>query len=231
MKERFQDRIEAGSLLASRLPRYANRTDVLVLGLPRGGIPVAAEVAKKLHAPLDVFVVRKLGVPGHRELAMGAIASGGIRVLNDSIIFHLRIPEDIIDAVTDEERQELQRREVAYRGDSPRPDIHGKTVILVDDGIATGSTIRAAVQAVREAQPRRVIIAVPVAPLSTCAELEKIADEVVTLIAPREFYAVGEWYEEFSQTSDEEVTRMLQEARGRSEHAAAEWDATSHAHQ
>lgn len=213
MKDRFQDRVQAGELLGHRLKRYANRTDVLVLGLPRGGIPVAAEVAKRLNAPLDVFVVRKLGVPGHRELAMGAIATGGIHVLNQDIIFHLGLPGEIIEAVADEEREELQRREITYRGDDTPPEIRGKIIILVDDGIATGSTIRAAAQAVHQQQPRRLIIAVPVAPLSTCAELEKLADEVIVLIAPREFYAVGEWYEEFSQTSDEEVIRLLNEAR------------------
>jgi putative phosphoribosyl transferase len=212
MQIRFKNRVQAGELLSSRLQRYANRTDVLVFGLPRGGVPVAAEVAKKLNAPLDVFVVRKLGVPGHRELAMGAIATGGIRVLNQELIFHLGIPNDNIEAVTAEEHEELQRREIAYRGDESPPEIHGKIVILVDDGIATGSTMRAALQALRQQQPRRVIVAVPVAPLSICPELENLADEVIVLMAPREFYAVGEWYEEFSQTSDEEVTRLLNNA-------------------
>lgn len=217
MKERFRDRLEAGELLGSRLQRYANRQDVVVLGLPRGGVPVAAEVARKLNAPLDVFIVRKLGVPGHRELAMGAIASGGLRVLNEKIVYQLGIRDELIEAVADEENAELQRRELAYRGDEAPPEIHGKIVILVDDGIATGSTMRAAVQALHRQQPRRIIIAVPVAPFSTCVELEGLADEVVVLTAPHDFYAVGEAYEEFSQTSDEEVTRLLREARGLSE--------------
>jgi putative phosphoribosyl transferase len=214
MKERFRDRLEAGELLGSRLRRYANREDVIVLGLPRGGVPVAAEVARKLNAPLDVFIVRKLGVPGHRELAMGAIASGGRRVLNEKIIYQLGIPDEVIAAVAEQESEELHRREDAYRGDEPPPEIQGKIVTLVDDGIATGSTMRAALQALHRQQPRRVIIAVPVAPFSTCGELEGLADELVVLTAPHDFYAVGEAYEEFSQTSDEEVTRLLREARG-----------------
>jgi putative phosphoribosyl transferase len=213
MKDRFQDRIQAGELLATRLLRYANRGDVVVLGLPRGGIPVAAEIAKKLNAPLDVFVVRKLGVPGHRELAMGAIAGGGIRVLNQALIFHLCIPGDVIEMVADEERQELYRREAAYRGDAARVELDNKIVILVDDGIATGSTMLAAAEAITQKKPRRVVIAVPVAPHSAGSELQKVADEVVVLLSPREFHAVGEWYEEFSQISDEEVRAFLAEAR------------------
>lgn len=209
MRRLFHDRAQAGRLLAFELSRYANRKDVIVLGLPRGGVPVAHEVAARLHAPLDVFVVRKLGVPGHRELAMGAIATGGVRVLNHEILASLDISREALEAVAAAEEQELRRREQAYRGHGASPEIRGKTVILVDDGIATGSTMRAALAALRKQGPARVVVAVPTAAAASCQELQGQADEVVCLMTPRDFYAVGQWYEDFSQTTDEEVTRLL----------------------
>lgn len=212
MRDIFHDRAEAGRLLAARLRRYARREDVLVLGLARGGVPVAFEVAAKLQAPLDVFVVRKLGVPGHRELGMGAIATEGVRVLNDSVVEHLRIPQESIDNIVAEEEQELRRREQVYRGHGVPPNIRGKTVILVDDGIATGSTMRAAVEAIRKQNPARIVVAVPAAAPSSYSVLEQEVDEIVALIVPEDFYAVGQWYEDFSQTRDEDVTRLLERA-------------------
>jgi putative phosphoribosyl transferase len=206
----FRDRVEAGHLLAQRLREYADRLDVIVLGLPRGGVPVAFEVAKYLNAPLDVFVVRKLGTPGREELAMGAVASGGVRVLNQDVVGYFRIPEHVIDAVTRREQQELDRREHLYRADSPFPDLSGKTVILVDDGLATGSTMRAGVAAVRQHHPAKVIVAVPVGAAATCAEFRTIADQVVCLDRPEPFYSVGSWYENFDQTTDEEVRELTQ---------------------
>ncbi|MBI3849085.1 MAG: phosphoribosyltransferase [Verrucomicrobia bacterium] len=220
MKNQFRDRVEGGQLLAAQLAKYANRKDVIVLGLPRGGVPVAFEVARELNAPLDVFVVRKLGVPGHRELAMGAIATGGVRVLNERVVQELGISKETIDAVAAEEHEELKRREVAYRGHGASPVIRGKTVILVDDGIATGSTIRAAVLALRKQHPARLIVAVPTAAASSCHELRRQVDEMLALMAPEEFYAVGQWYEDFSQTTDAEVTRLLELARDRPVSAA-----------
>jgi putative phosphoribosyl transferase len=208
----FRDRLQAGQLLAAKLMKYANRKDVVVLGLPRGGVPVAFEVAKALHAPLDIFVVRKLGVPGHRELAMGAIATGGVRVLNQEVVQGLGLSQLTIDAVAAEEQQELARREVAYRGHDTAPKIKGQTVILVDDGIATGSTMRAAIKALFKQQPARLIVAVPTSAASSYREIRDQVDEMVALMAPEEFYAVGQWYENFSQTTDEEVTRLLEEA-------------------
>jgi predicted phosphoribosyltransferase len=199
-------------MLAGQLTKYAGHEDVIVLGLPRGGVPVAFEVAKKLNAPLDIFVVRKLGVPGHRELAMGAIATGGVRVLNDDLVQRLGISAKTIDAITAEEGQELKRRELAYRGHGASPEIRGKTVILVDDGIATGSTMRAAVEAVRKQGPARLIVAVPTAAPSSYDELKPQVDEMVALMTPEDFFAVGQFYEDFSQTTDEEVTRLLEEA-------------------
>ncbi|MDB6151830.1 MAG: putative phosphoribosyl transferase [Chthoniobacteraceae bacterium] len=210
MREYFQDRTEAGQLLAARLSEYADRHDVLVLGLPRGGVPVAFEVAKRLHAPLDVFVVRKLGLPAQKELAMGAIASGNVRVLNESVCSY--VPERLIDAVTAREKKELERRERAYRGHEKRPAIEGKIVLLIDDGIATGATMLAAVQAVRLQHPARIVVAVPTAPPSTCQRLSSEAEEVVALMMPEPFHAVGQWYLEFSQTSDTEVTNLLAKA-------------------
>jgi putative phosphoribosyl transferase len=210
MRTQFRDRIEAGELLAERLATYADNPEVLVLALPRGGVPVAAEVAKKLHAPLDVFVVRKLGLPGHPELAMGAIASGGVRVFNPDVINALRIPDEVLNAVTAEELQELKRREKSYRDDLPPPDVEGKTVLVVDDGIATGSTMLAAVSALRRLNASRVVIAAPTIAASTYEYLAKHADEVVAVMMPSEFYGVGQWYEDFSQTSDEEVRHLLE---------------------
>jgi len=212
MLKRFQDRAEAGRELAEKLVEYAGRTDVLVLALPRGGVPVGYEVARALEAPLDVFVVRKLGVPGHEELAMGAVASGGIWVLNEDVIQLLKLPSGMIEAVAARELQELERRERAYRGDRPPLELRGRTVILVDDGLATGSTMRAAVAAVRRLQPARLIVAVPTAAPSTCAELGLEADECISCITPDPFYAVGVWYEDFSQTTDQEVRDLLERA-------------------
>jgi putative phosphoribosyl transferase len=206
----FRDRTEAGQRLAERLSAYAGRPDVLVLGLPRGGVPVAYEVARALGAPLDVFVVRKLGVPGHQELAMGAIATGGVCVLNEEVVQGLNIPARLIEAVAARELQELERREQAYRGDSPLPEVHGRTVILVDDGLATGSTMRAAVAAVRRLEPARIVVAVPTAAPSTCEEFRHEADDCVCEITPDPFYAVGLWYEDFSQTTDDEVRDLLE---------------------
>ncbi|MGH7504600.1 MAG: phosphoribosyltransferase [Longimicrobiales bacterium] len=211
---RFRDREEAGRLLGEALSsRYCGDPDVVVLGLPRGGIPVAHEVARRLAAPLDVFLVRKLGVPGHEELAMGAISTGGTRVLNNEVVHGLNVPSEVIDAVVERERAELERRERAYRGDRPAPDVHGRTVILVDDGLATGSTMRAAAEAVHAAGPSRVIVAVPVGAPETCDALRAEADEVVCLVTPDAFRAVGMWYDDFRQTSDDEVRAHLADAR------------------
>ena len=208
----FRDRREAGRLLASKLAAYANRPDVLVLALPRGGVPVADEVARALGAPLDVFLVRKLGVPGHEELAMGAIASGGVRVLNQEIVRALRIPDEVIEAVAAQEQQELARRERLYRGDRPPPDVRERTVILVDDGLATGATMHAAVQALRQQQPARIVVAVPIAAPETCAELSGEVDDIVCAATPQPFHAVGLWYADFSQTTDDEVRDLLARA-------------------
>jgi len=205
----FEDRRAAGSVLASLLRHYADRPDVVVLALPRGGVPVAFEVAQALGAPLDLFLVRKLGTPGHRELAMGAIASGGVRVLNGDVIRWHGISAAEIDAVAREEQRELERREAAYReGREPVP-VEGRTVILIDDGLATGSTMRAAVQAVRQRRPARVVVAVPVGAPQTCDELSAIADEVVCAQTPEPFAAVGQWYSDFDQTTDQEVRDLL----------------------
>lgn len=208
----FRDRTEAGRVLAGKLMRYANRPDVLVLALPRGGVPVAYEVAQALHVPLDVFLVRKLGVPGREELAMGAIASGGLRVLNEDVVRALDIPEEEIERIAAAEGQELERRERAYRDDRPVPDVRGRIIILVDDGLATGSTMRAAVAALRQRQPARIVVAVPVGSADTCAEFQSEADEAVCARTPEPFYAVGLWYDDFSQTSDEEVHKLLEGA-------------------
>lgn len=209
---RFRDRREAGRVLARLLGRYAGRDDVVVLALPRGGVPVAYEVAKALAAPLDVFVVRKLGVPGHRELAMGALASGGSLVLDERLIRSLRIGEAAIERTLAAEARELERRELAYRGDRELPELEGKTVILVDDGLATGSTMRAAALAVRKHRPARIVVAVPVAAAQTCNELRADVDEVVCAVTPRAFHAVGLWYDDFSQTRDAEVRELLAQA-------------------
>jgi putative phosphoribosyl transferase len=212
---RYRDRLDAGQQLAEQLRRYANRPDVLVLALPRGGVPVGFAVAAGLHAPLDVFLVRKLGVPGHEELAMGAIASGGVRVLNDDVVHFLQIPLTVIDAVAAQERQELERRTRHYRRDRPPLDVQGDTVILVDDGLATGATMRAAIVALRQQQPTRIVVAVPIAASTVCHELEAVADEVVCAEIPEPFYAVGLWYEDFEQTSDAEVCNLLAQAAHR----------------
>jgi putative phosphoribosyl transferase len=206
----FRNRSEAGRLLADKLAKYADKPDVIVLALPRGGVPVGYEVARALHAPLDVFVVRKLGIPGHEELAMGAVASGGVRVLNDQVVNGLGIPNYVIEAVANWELQELQRRERLYRGNRPPPDVKGKTIILVDDGLATGSTMLAAVQALKKLGPARIVVAVPVASGDTCELLQEYVDEVVCAVTPEPFYAVGLWYQDFSQTTDEEVRELLE---------------------
>ena len=208
----FKNRTEAGRQLAERLTRYADQKNVLVLALPRGGVPVAFEVAKELRAPLDVFVVRKLGVPGQEELAMGAIASGGVRVLNEDIIRHLGIFEDVIARVAVNEQRELERREFVYRGGRAAPGIAGKTIILVDDGLATGATMRAAVDAVKAQGPARVVVAVPTGAPDTVARLKKLVNEIVCLITPMPFGGVGAWYDDFSQTSDREVQQLIKEA-------------------
>jgi predicted phosphoribosyltransferase len=207
----FRDRREAGRHLARGLASYAGRDDVLVLALPRGGVPVAFEVAAALRAPLDVFLVRKLGTPGHAELAMGAIASGGTRVLNEEVVSYLRIPPSAIDAVAATEQRELERREAIYRRGRAFPRLEGRTRILVDDGRATGSTMRAAVQAVRQQHPAAVVVAVPVGARETCEELRVLADEVYCARTPVPFSAVGQWYLDFAQTSDDEVRDLLGE--------------------
>jgi predicted phosphoribosyltransferase len=207
----FKDRRHAGRLLAEALSIYADREDVLVLGLPRGGVPVAFEVAKALHAPLDVLVVRKLGVPGWEELAMGAIANGDVRVLNEEVIRRSRISREQIEAVTARELTELRRREIAFRGRTGIPDISGKTVLLVDDGIATGSSIQAAARVLRTQKPAAIVIAVPVTSMEALAMLKPEVDDFIALMAPFEFRAVGQWYEDFDQTSDAGVKELLGE--------------------
>jgi predicted phosphoribosyltransferase len=206
----FADRREAGQELGRRLDAYAGRDDVVVLALPRGGVPVGYEVARALGAPLDVFLVRKLGVPGHRELAMGALASGGVRVLDEPLIRHLGIPPEAIDAITREEQTELERRESLYRERAPA-EVRGRVVILADDGLATGSTMKAAVRAVRAREPSRIVVAVPVGSREACRELGQMADEVVCARVPPHFSAVGQWFRDFSQTTDAEVRALLHE--------------------
>jgi len=208
----FRDRTEAGQLLAQKLREYANRGDVVVLALPRGGVPVGFEAARALNAPLDVFVVRKLGVPGHEELAMGAIASGGVRVLNQDVVRALGISRGLVDLVAEREQRELQRREREYRDGRASVDIRDRTVILVDDGLATGSSMRVAAIALKRKEPAEIIIAVPVAAPQTCAEFRSVVDKVVCAATPEPFHAVGQWYRDFSQTSDEEVRDLLSEA-------------------
>ena len=212
MEGAFPDRAEAGRVLGLKLSKYAGRDDVIVLGLPRGGVPVAYEVARALRVPLDVFIVRKLGVPGFEELAVGAIASGGVRVLNEEVANALPNRDEIIEAVTTKEISELERREHEYRDGRPAPELQGNTVILIDDGLATGATMRAAVKALRQRGAAKIVVAVPVGPPETCKEFEDVADEVVCASAPEFFQAVGQYYEDFSQTSDEEVRQLL--ARG-----------------
>jgi putative phosphoribosyl transferase len=217
----FRDRTDAGRQLAARLTRYADRTDVLVLALPRGGVPVAYEVAQELKAPLDIFLVRKLGVPGYEELAMGAIASGGVRVLNEDIVNYLRIPDEAIDAVVAHEQRELERRARAYRDDRPPPDVKDRVVILIDDGLATGSTMRAAAASLRLQKPGRMVVAVPVSSPETCDEFRSEVDEIVCAFTPEHFQGVGLWYEDFSQTSDEEVRELLERAAQQQQHATS----------
>ena len=205
----FTNRAEAGELLAARFTELADRDDVIVLALPRGGVPVGYEVARSLRVPLDVFVVRKLGVPGHEELAMGAIASGGVRLLNHEVVDALGIPGALIDQVAHREEAELERRERLYRGNRPLVSLTNKTVILIDDGLATGSTMRAAVAAIRRQEPAGIVVAVPVSAPSTCDEMRDVADDVVCLRTPEPFVAVGLWYRDFSETSDAEVRELL----------------------
>ena len=209
---RFADRYEAGRLLAEALADYAGRSDVLVVALPRGGVPVGYEVARVLGAPLDVMQVRKLGVPGHEELAMGAIASGGVRIVSENVVEALGIPDRVIATVAAAEAQELERREWIYREGRHFPDVRGRTVILVDDGLATGSTMRAAAAALRSLGADRLVAAVPVAPRESGEAMRQVVDEVVCARMPEQFLAVGEWYEDFAQTSDEEVSALLRRA-------------------
>lgn len=211
----FRDRYDAGRKLARYLAHLANEPNLVVLALPRGGVPVAYEVAQALGAPLDVFLVRKLGLPGHEELAMGAIASGGVRVLNEDVVRHLHVPPSIIEQVTRQEAAELERRRQQYRGKHPFPSLDNATVILVDDGLATGASMRAAVTALRQLPLRRLIVAVPVGAAQTCDQLRSLADEVICVITPEDFGAVGLWYRNFEQTTDEEVQALLERAHGR----------------
>jgi len=212
MEHAFPNRTAAGRLLAEKLVNYAGRDDVIVLGLPRGGVPVAFEVAQRLGAPLDVFIVRKLGVPGFEELAAGAIASGGVRVLNEDVTRAIPHADEMIEAVTVRETAELERREQIYREGRPSPELRDRTVILVDDGLATGATMRAAVKALRQRGVAQIVVAVPVGPPDTCREIEQEADETICLSTPPFFQAVGQYYEDFSQTSDEDVRELLSQA-------------------
>jgi putative phosphoribosyl transferase len=209
----FRDREQAGEILAEKLSAYARRADAVILALPRGGVPVAYRVASRLQLPLDVFVVRKLGVPGHEELAMGAVASGGVRVINEGVVSQLRISEEVLESAARRELQELERRERAYRNGRPPLSVEGKTILLVDDGIATGSTMLAAIKALRAGKAGKIVVAVPTIAASSLSDFEEIADEVVAVIAPETFLAVGQWYEDFSQTSDEEVQDLLEKGR------------------
>ena len=205
----FRDRTEAGQVLASKLTKYLNQVDTVILALPRGGVPVAYEIGKELGLPVDIFVVRKLGVPGHEELAMGAIASGGIRHINRDVVDQLRIDSETIEVASRREQKEIERREQLYRGQRPPVDVRNKTVILVDDGLATGSTMRAAIAALRQHRPARIVVAVPAAAPQTCSEIADEVDEIICATTPEPFYAVGQWYQEFSQTTDEEVRDLL----------------------
>lgn len=207
--EQFYDRQEAGRMLAEQLKSYAHKSDVMVLALPRGGVPVAYEIARALAVPLDVFIVRKLGVPGQEELAMGAIAVDGIIVFNDEIIAGLNIPTSVIENVIQSEQKELQRRQITYRGHRAFPNLKDKTIILVDDGIATGATMRAAIKALQQKKPARIIVAVPVAAIETCKEISVLVDKFICLLRPKHFYGVGAWYTHFLQTTDEEVHELL----------------------
>ncbi|NIP71847.1 MAG: phosphoribosyltransferase [Gammaproteobacteria bacterium] len=205
----YPNRAEAGRQLAAALKDYRGREDVIVLALPRGGVPVAYEVAEALGAPMDLVVVRKLGTPGQEELAMGAIATGGARVMNTDVVAALRISEEVIERVVERERRELERRERAYRGERPRPELRDRYIVLIDDGLATGATMRAAVTALRQLGPARIVVAVPVAPPDTVERLRSEADEVVCLATPQPFFGVGQWYADFTQVTDDEVRRLL----------------------
>jgi putative phosphoribosyl transferase len=220
----YSNRSEAGKFLAVLLTSYADRADVLVLALPRGGVPVAFEVAKELRAPLDIFLVRKLGLPGHEEFAIGAIATGGVRVLNDDVVDYLGISDDVIDSIAAKELRELERRERAYRGDRREPNVRGKTVVLVDDGLATGSTMRAAASALRQQAPARIVVAVPVSAPQTCDEYRMGVDEIICAATPERFYGVGRWYRDFSQTSDDEVRELLKRSRSEQREVETEED-------
>jgi putative phosphoribosyl transferase len=217
----FKNRTDAGRKLAARLQRYADRGDVLVLALPRGGVPVAYEVAKELKAPLDIFLVRKLGVPGYEELAMGALASGGVRVINEDVVRQLNIPGEVIDAVAAYEQRELERRERLYRGNRPPPNVNGRVAILIDDGLATGSTMRAAAAALRKQGPARIVVAVPVSSPETCDEFRSEVDDIVCAVTPEPFRGVGLWYEDFSQITDEEVRELLEREPQWKQHATS----------
>jgi putative phosphoribosyl transferase len=228
---KFKDRTEAGRVLAGELGRYADCNDVIVLALPRGGVPVGFEVAKELRIPLEVFVVRKLGVPGQEELAFGAIASGGVRVLNEDLTRALRIPEEMIEKIIERERRELDRREQLYRGGRPFRDVRGQTVIVVDDGLATGATMRAAVLALQKQEPAEIVVAVPVASQQACDEFKQEADVwAVCAVTPEPFYGVGMWYEDFSQTTDGEVQSLLESAPNLSSAAASSTGKTDDLH-
>jgi putative phosphoribosyl transferase len=215
MASPFRDRTEAGRRLAEKLARYAGQPDAIVLALPRGGVPVAYEVAMALNAPLDVYLVRKLGVPGHEELALGAIATGGVRVLLPEVIREADVPEHTVERVTQQELRELERRERAFRGDRPPPEVRGRTVILVDDGLATGATMRAAIAALKQQGPAHIVVAVPTAAPQTCESMRREVDDVVCAITPEPFYAVGLWYDDFAQTTDDEVRALLERASWR----------------
>lgn len=217
----FENRRDAGRKLAQDLMNYKGRDDVIVLGLPRGGVPVAYEVSRALEAPLDVYLVRKLGVPGQEELAMGAIASGGVRVINAEVVRTLHIPGNVVNAIAGREQHELNRREREYRGSRPFPDLSGKIVILIDDGLATGASMRAAVESVRAQNPAKIIVAVPTASPETCQQFEQIVDQIVCDTTPIPFHGVGMWYADFTQVSDEEVRQLLAEAK-----SASPWDQT-----
>jgi putative phosphoribosyl transferase len=217
----FYDRFDAGRKLTERLWRYRNRSDVTVLALPRGGVPVAFEVAKALDAPLDVFLVRKLGMPGHDELAMGAVANGNVEILNEAVVSSFNISREQIDSIAERERRRIRQQQDDYRHGEPPLEIKGRVVMLVDDGVATGATMRAAVAALRRHHPKRIVVAVPVGALETCDELKQEADEVVCLVSPQQFYAVGMWYRDFSPTTDEAVQELLQQSHDR-QHATSD---------